>query len=201
MKYEKEFKAYFSKVQIFTFRDAKRFLKKMGASDSYIKLFMHIQTRRHQLLRVSKGCYTFMKNDAIVGFAFSPFYYGMEHALTIHRLWDQTTNPVIITTKKARPGVRTAIGIPVIVRRISKHMFFGVVYLEYGGIFVPVSDVEKTLMDFIHFKVGIGEEYMLRMLDNCDVPKLRKYSKAFSKIERRSLEKILARSHRNQKYL
>ena len=105
----------------------------LTASDSYVKLFMHLQTKRHGLLKIGKGKYTFIRNDATVGFAFTPFYYGMEHALTIHGLWTQMTNPVIITTGKAVPGIREAAGYRIVVRRIAKRMFFGIEYLKYGG--------------------------------------------------------------------
>lgn len=192
MKYESEFLKYFSKVRIFTFKDSSRFLKKLGASDSYVKLFIHLQTRRHGLLKIGKGKYTFIKNDATVGFAFSPFYYGMEHALTIHKLWTQMTNPVIITTKKSMPGIRDAMGYKVIVRRISPKMFFGIEYIKYGGVFVPVSDIEKTLIDFIYFRIGIGQQDLNVLIRSSEGRKLRKYSKLCNERVQKRIAKLCA---------
>ena len=110
MIYDNDFRKYFSKVQIFSFNDAKRFLTRMGASDAYIKVFVHNQIKRHGLRKVGKGKYTFSSNDAIIGFAFSPFYYGLECALTIRKLWTQMSNLVIVTTTKAVPGIRSSMG-------------------------------------------------------------------------------------------
>lgn len=192
MKYEKEFRSYFSKVQAFTFKDATRFLKKLGASDYYIKLFIHLQKERHGLLRIGKGHYTYIDDDAVIGFAFGPFYYGMEHALTIHKLWTQMTNPVIVTTRKIRPGTRSVMGHNVIVRRISKQMFFGITYVKYGRIFVPVSDIEKTLIDFVYFKISISDDEMERILRCVDLKKLRNYTKLCNDKVKKQIIKILA---------
>ena len=192
MKYEAEFLRYFSKVRLFSFKDARRFLKRLGASDSYVKLFIHLQARRHGLLKIGKGYYTFVKNDASAGFAFSPFYYGLEHALTIHKLWTQMTNPVIITASKAIPGARTSMGYEVTVRRISEKMFFGIEYVRYGGVFVPVSDVEKTLIDFLYFRIGISEDDMESLLGASDKGKLARYSRRCNRRIGAAVKKLLA---------
>ena len=55
---------------------------------------------------MAKGVYTFHNDITVVGFAFKPFYYGLENALTILKLWDQNTNPVVITWKNVRAGER-----------------------------------------------------------------------------------------------
>ncbi len=192
MKYESQFRKYFRDVGIFTFRDARRFLKMMGASDAYAKLFVYNQVKAHGLLRVGKGYYTFVNNDALAGFAFSPFYYGLEYALTLHKLWTQMANPVIITTTSAVPGVRDSMGSRVIVRRISKKMFFGIERIKYNDIFIPVSDVEKTLVDFIYYRIGLNKEDTAAILKACDKRKLRRYASRSGKRTSISLSNIFA---------
>ena len=179
MLYEKRFTEYFSKVQIFTFKDASRFLKRLGASDAYTKLFMHNQLKKG-MRRIAKGVYTFQDTDAVIGFAYSPFYYGMEYALTIHRLWTQMANPVIITTRSVIPGERESGGTQITVRKISARMFFGAEQLPYEGMFIPVSNREKTLIDFIYYRVSLSAEAMGALVAVCDKEKLRKYSRLCS---------------------
>jgi predicted transcriptional regulator of viral defense system len=191
MKYDSEFRKYFSKIPIFTFKDAARFLKKMGASDAYVKLFIHNQMKRHSLLRVGRGRYTFSNNEAMVGFAFAPFYYGLEHSLTLHKLWTQVSIPVIITTTKAVPGIRNSMGKRVLVRRISKNMFFGIERIMHNGVFVPVSDIEKTLVDFVYFNINLSDEETKRVMRECNVEKLARYAKKCNRGIRTRIENMI----------
>ena len=197
MLYEKRFAEHFSKVQIFTFKDASRFLKRLGASEAYVKLFMHNRLKKG-MRRIGKGAYTFQDTDAVIGFAYSPFYYGMEYALTIHRLWTQMADPVIITTRSVVPGEREAGGTQITIRKISGRMFFGTERLLYDGMFVPVSDVEKTLIDFIYYRVNIGAEDMSSLVAACNKGKLRKYSRLCSKTVSTRLNRILSQ-HKTSK--
>ncbi|MDE1873858.1 MAG: hypothetical protein KGI04_01935 [Candidatus Micrarchaeota archaeon] len=179
VKYKKEFASHFAIEPVFTSGDARRFLANMGASGAYARLFVHKLVKAGELLRISKGKYTFKKDEAVVGFAFRPFYYGLEYALTIRRIWTQMANPVIVTTTKAVPGPRKELGRMVQVRRISEKVFFGIEYLKYGDIFVPVSDVEKTLLDFIYYRISPGEEVFDKLLASSDAEKLRRYQRKF----------------------
>ena len=181
MKYETEFNEYFSKLKIFTFKDAERFLLKHNAPKKYIKLFMHNQVIRHRLLKIGKGYYTFQNNEALVGFRFTPFYYGLEYALTIRKLWTQMANPIVLTATKAVPGSRMLMGQKVIVRRISKSMMFGFEYIKYSSIFIPVSDVEKTLIDFTYYKVRLSNADIKSMLKQINHKKIERYLLKYSK--------------------
>ncbi len=190
MMYDSDFRKYFSKTQIFSFKDAQRFLNKMGASNAYVKVFIHNQMKRHGLKKVGKGRYTFSNNDAIVGFAFGPFYYGMEYALTIHKLWTQMANPVVVTTTKAVPGIRDSMGNTIVVRRISERMFFGIEWVDYNGVFVPVSDAEKTLIDFAYYRIALNKEDLKNLINACDKKKLAKYAKRCSSRVRLAIERL-----------
>jgi predicted transcriptional regulator of viral defense system len=189
--YEKAFRDYFSKVQLFTYKDAERFLRSMGASEAYVKLFVHNQVKRHGLRRVGRGRYTFTDNDAVIGFAFSPFYYGMEYALTIHGLWAQMTNPVVITSTTAVPGQREVMGSRILLRRISKRMFFGVEQARYNSLFVPVSDPEKTLIDFVYYRVNLNDDDLRSLVGACDRKRLERYARRCGPRVRKGLERIL----------
>lgn len=193
MKYEKEFENYFSKENIFTLGDARRFLSKLGASEAYAKLFIHNQVKRQRIFALGNGYYTFSNNEAVVGFRFAPFYYGLEYALTIRRLWTQMANPVVITASKAKPGVKEIMGHRVIVRRIAKRMMFGFEYVKYSGLFVPVSDIEKTIIDFTYYRIGLGSEDMRTLLGSADKRKLMAYALKSGARVRRSVEALVKR--------
>ncbi|EQD66731.1 transcriptional regulator, partial [mine drainage metagenome] len=81
--------------------------------------------------------------------AFLPFYYGLEDALSLRGFWEQETNPVIITPRKVRNGVRQFDSRNYVVRRIDRKMFFGYTFVNYEEFYIPVSDTEKTLIDLI----------------------------------------------------
>ena len=177
MKYENAFVEFFSKQDIFTTGDARRFLSRLGAGEPYIRVMLHNLTQSGTIHRVGKGSYTFKRNESIIGFGFRPFYYGLQYALTIRKLWTQQSVPVIITKSKANPGIRDVMGIRVLLRRINENGFFGFEYLNYGGIFVPVSDLEKTFLDFIYYGVYLDPDTMKELRNKLNGSKLRDYSK------------------------
>ncbi len=111
--------------------------------------------KSERLIRIKKGFYTFSRNENVIGFAFRPFYYGMEYALTLRKIWTQQANPVIMTTSKANAGLREVMKSKVIVHRIDSHAYFGFEYLSFSGLFVPVSLPEKILLDFMYFQADI----------------------------------------------
>ena len=193
MKYEKEFSAIFVKQALFTSGDATRVLARLGATESYTLLFLHNLVEKNKVVRLKKGVYTYNKSESLVGFAFRPFYYGMEYALTIRGIWTQQANPVIITPTKANPGTREILGINAVVRRISKSQFFGFEYINYGGFFVPVSESEKILLDLVYFQEKIDPETMVALIRACDKGKLQMYERKIGKSYRTRLENMMKR--------
>ena len=176
MKYERAFINFFSKQQIFNTNDARRFLAKLGAREAYVRLMLHNMVKSGKLYRIEKGNYSLYRNEAVVGFKFRPFYYGLQYALTIRKIWTQQSVPVIITKTKANPGTRELMGIKVIVRRIDPERFFGFDYMNYDDIFVPVSDPEKTLLDFTYYEIKLDPETMTVLRNRIDESKLKIYS-------------------------
>lgn len=193
MKYQESFKWHFKKTQLFSFRDAERFLVKSGASREYTKLFVHNMLKKGEIFKIGKGYYTFFDNESVVGFAYAPFYYGLEYALTIQKIWTQMPNPVVITTRKVAPGSRTMGRSKVIIHRISKGMFFGFEYVDYSNLFVPVSDVEKTLIDLVYFRKRVSDEEMKLILERIDKRKLSAYLKKCNERLRSAVRGVLSR--------
>ncbi len=177
MKYEKGFEDYFSKQEVFTTADAKRFIIHMGGVGQYARLFIHNLAKSKRVYRIAKGVYSFQKNEATYGFAFRPFYYGMGYAMTIRQLWTQQANPVIITRTAANQGARLINDTRVVIHRISQHGFFGFDYLKYSGIYVPVSVPEKILLDFFYFRIKIPKDYENALINASDNKTLLKYAK------------------------
>jgi len=182
MKYEAVFADFFAKQLIFDINDARRFLSRLGASEAYIRLMLHNLAQDGKLQRIGKGTYSYNRNESIIGFKFRPFYYGLQYALTIRKLWTQQSAPVIMTRSLANPGIRDIMGIRVIVHRINEKAFFGYDYVNYGGVFVPVSDVEKTLLDLNYYGLSIDPETKERLNEMANRSKLLEYtSKLYGK--------------------
>ena len=152
MKYAKGLREHFGNRAVFTSRDVALYFSQEKLGGAYRNLLLHNLIKRGELRQVKKGAYTFGNEITCVGFAYPPFYYGLQDALSMHGLWEQETNPVVITPRKVRQGLRQCGGRNYLVRRISRGMFFGFAQARHGGMSVPVSDIEKTLIDFFHFR-------------------------------------------------
>ena len=68
------------------------------------------------------------------------------------------------------------------IHRINEKAFFGYDYVNYGGVFVPVSDVEKTLLDLNSYGLSIDPETKERLNEMANRSKLLEYtSKLYGK--------------------
>lgn len=158
MKFMKEFIHAFSNRPAFEVSDVKLFLQRRNASNGYHKLLIQNMLKSGRIHKITKGAYTFYDEVQFTGFAFLPFYYGLEDALSLRGFWEQETNPVIITPRKVRNGVRQFDSRNYVVRRIDRKMFFGYTFIKYEEFYIPVSDTEKTLIDLIYFDVKVPDE-------------------------------------------
>jgi predicted transcriptional regulator of viral defense system len=166
---------------VFTIYDLKSMLAARKANKEYAYMMLHNLAKRNEIIRITRGVYSFHKDVRIVGFAFQPFYYGLEDALTIRKLWEQGSNPVIVTPRRVRNGVRAFSGRNYVLHRISGKHFFGYELLRYGNIWIPVSDTEKTLIDFIYFKHYLRDDVAMKMIKQVDAKKMRSYLKRYDK--------------------
>ena len=168
MKYMKQFTEEFSRKPAFVIDEVKSFLNRRNASDGYYKLLVQNLLKSNRIHKITRGAYSFYDEVQYAGFAFQPFYYGLEDALSLRGLWEQETNPVIVTPRKIRTGVRQFDSRNYIVRHIKRDMFFGYSLLLYDQFYIPVSDIEKTLIDLVYFGINVPDEVisiMIRKLD------------------------------------
>lgn len=79
----------------------------------------------------------------------------------------------------------------VILRRIKPSYFFGAEMLRYGDLFVPVSNLEKTLIDFIYFREPLEREVLSALKRKIDRKKLENYLKIYPKRFRENVDRTL----------
>ena len=175
MKYIEAFREHFKSFPVFSISDARVFLSQFSISSNYTFFLLHYLRKRGEIRKITRGIYSFKKEAEVIGFAFSPFYYGLQDALSFRDLWEQETNPVVITTRKVRTGVRTIAGSKVVIRRISRSMFFGFENLKSGDLYLPFSDIEKTLIDFVYFRQFLDSRTIKKMIERMDKKRMHSY--------------------------
>ena len=180
MTYVQELKTSFKSKPIFTMRDIQLLFygKKLGKN--YLHLMIHFLLKKHELHKITQGVYSFQEDPMVYGFAFSPFYYGLQNALALQGIGTQETNPVIITPRKVRLGLREISGTNILVHRIQRKLFFGFNYVKYYDWEIPVSDLEKTFLDFIHFQQPLTQEMIEELLPKLDKKRVQEYLKKYS---------------------
>jgi predicted transcriptional regulator of viral defense system len=158
VKYVKDIKEEFSGVTkpVFGINELKSI---KGLSPGYRRLLLHNLLKRGSIAKITRGVYTFHKDMVVLCFAFAPSYYGLENALTIRGLSEQATNPIIMN----------------LVYRMRPELFFGYELVRRGDFWVPVSDLEKTVIDMLYFKNEIRDELWRNILPNLDTKKLDTY--------------------------
>ncbi|MBI3859141.1 MAG: hypothetical protein HY296_02715 [Thaumarchaeota archaeon] len=174
-------RALIGKTPAFRARDAELIV----GDRAYAMLLLHHLAKKGEVHRITRGWYSKLDDPVVSVFAFRPAYLGLQEALSLHGLWEQETNVVLVTTLKVRTGPRTMMGSRVVVHRIDGSRFFGLEYLRYDGFFVPVSDVEKTLIDLVYFRASPGQEAIEALKKRVDRRKLntylREYTEGFGK--------------------
>jgi len=158
MTFTSELRKRFGKEPVFRASDVRAFFSRQRLSTSYCNLMLYNLVKTGELFRIARGTYTFREDAEAVGFAFQPFYYGLQDALSLRGLWEQETTPVVITPRRVRAGLRSFMGSNYTVRRISRAMFFGFEMVKISGLWVPISDAEKTLIDLVYFRQPISKE-------------------------------------------
>lgn len=175
MKYVMEFFQRFNDKYIFSANDVKRFLSHKGANKNYYKIFLYNLSKSNKIKRIRYNYYSMHDDIMITGYSYYPFYYGLENALSLLKLWEQETNPVIITPLHVRTGLMQFDGRNYIVRKISREMFFGYGYVKYFDFYIPVSDMEKTLIDFIYYNEKIPDDIFNYLRENANKKILKSY--------------------------
>jgi predicted transcriptional regulator of viral defense system len=185
MKYLKDVKEFFKKTPVVSSRDINVFVK----NKNYSHLLVSNLIKREEIKRVVKGFYTIHEDPVVSVFCFRPAYIGLQDALSIHGLWEQETNVVIVTAKKVKRSAIEVLGSKVILHRIKPKYLFGYDIIKYGDFHVPVSDMEKTFIDLIYFNEIPDRKIMKELKKRIDQKKLRAYLRAYPK---RIRERILS---------
>lgn len=178
----KEFRERFNKPDfpVFSISDVKIAFKGKRISAAYVHLMLHNLVDSSQLTRITRGFYTFHKDAAVVGFAFAPFYYGLENALSIMGLSEQGTNFIIMSSRNVRTGVRSFQGRNYRIQHVQNKHMFGYRIMKYDGFWIPVSDAEKTLIDMVYFNDHIRNEVLMGLLDRIDRKRLTHYLESYN---------------------
>jgi predicted transcriptional regulator of viral defense system len=201
MKYMSYLKSRFSKPDFPTFRvsDLRLAFSEKGIDDDYLYLMVHNLEKRGEIKRITRGIYTFHNDVSVIGFAFLPFYYGFENALTIRGISLQGTNPIVVTPRNVRQGVRVFKGRNYLVKRIPSNLFFGYDLLKRGSFWIPVSNLEKTIIDMMYFDNYIRDELWSGILKELDMKRLREYLKRYKKRFRDEMLKTISEERRRSK--
>ena len=188
-KYLKDVEALFSKSPVVSYSSIEKVVTHRKKVKEYVKRLVHYLTVSGRIKRLAKGCYTALDDVSLAVFCFKPAYFGLQDALSYHNLWEQETIPVIITSRKVRPGIRTVLGKNVMVRRILRRYFFGIEYSRQGKAAFPYSDVEKTFLDMAYFKEKLSDEVLAVFRERLNYKKLKIYLKFYPK---RFRERVLS---------
>ena len=127
-------------------------ITKIVGDKNYAKQVTRNLILKGKMVKVGKGLYTNKNEISLAVYRFMPAYLGLQDALSFHNLWEQETIPIIITSSKARPGIRKIMGQNVLVKRVAPKYLFGFGYYDESGITLPYSDQEKTFIDLLYFR-------------------------------------------------
>jgi len=195
IKYLKKVREFFRKTPIVTISSLKKIIKK---DNGYIYLMLNNMVCSGEIYRITRGMYSIYNDPVISVFCFKPSYLGLQEALSVHNLWEQETNTVILTTKTVREGIRVVFDNNIIIRRIKSKYFFGFEYKKYGDFYVPVSDIEKTLIDLVYFCQPLDREVVHNFRTKLNMKKLQIYIKRY---DSSTAEKVLAVINGKQKHI
>ena len=166
-------------------------ISRIVESKSYAYLLLNHLVKKGEVFRITKGYYSTQADPTLLVLCIKPSYLGLEDALSFHNLWEQETIPVIITPRKVRQGKRKVLKHNVLIRRILPKYFFGWDLVKYGNFLVPISDVEKTLIDLVYFGKRIDKNLARKFEKRIDKGKLTNYLRKYPRNVRRKVTKIL----------
>lgn len=186
IKYINKIREFLKESPVVDINSLKKFIVKKNKD--YIYLLINNLLKKKEIRKITKGFYSVYDDPSLIVFCLKPAYLGLQDALSFHGLWEQETNPVIITTRNLRNGLRKVFGRNVVIRRIDKKYFFGFEYYKNGDFYFPYSDIEKTFIDLIYFKIKIDKEVIKEFKKKLDKKKLQEYLK---KYPRKNRERVL----------
>ncbi len=190
IKYISEIREFFKESPVVSINSLKKFINKKNKD--YVYLIINNLLKKKEIRKITKGFYTTHEDPSLIVFCFKPSYLGLQDALSIHNLWEQETNPVVITSKKIRQGVRKVFENNVVIRRIAGKYIFGIEYIKQGDFYYPYSDIEKTFIDMIYFNQKLDKETLNNFKKIINKEKLKKYIKLYPKKYKFQINKIIS---------
>lgn len=181
----------FDNSPVVDYPSIERVVREKNHRSSYTKQLIRGLIKNGKVMRITKGYYTTKDNYQLAVFCFKPSYLGLQDALSFHNIWEQETIPVIITTKKIRPGIRKVFGKNILLRKLNKRYFFGYEYLKDNDFYLPYSDIEKTFIDLIYFKQRVDEDTLKKIKSKINKTKLNLYLKKYPKIINKKVNNLL----------
>lgn len=193
IKYIKEIRRFLKENPVVDLNSIKKFIQKKDKR--YVYLLISNLLKQGEIKKITKGYYSTYDDPSLIVFCFKPSYLGLQNALSFHNLWEQETNPIVITSCNIRTGLRKVFGKNAIVKRMNPKYMFGFEYYKYSledrEIYLPYSDIEKTFIDLIHFKIPLDEEVIHEFRKKIDVKKLRNYLKVYPRRTKKRVIKVL----------
>jgi hypothetical protein len=168
----------FESYPVLTHKDVKLYLEAEGKDTKNLPRFVNYMKKTGTLKGVRKGVHTFSNDASVIGFAYSPSYYGLLFALTIRDSWSQNSKPEIITIRDVKNSRKVGIldsDDVTYIHHISARLFFGYDIVKYGGPNVPASFPEKTLIDLLYYKVNLPLQNYDKILKVVDRKKVNKF--------------------------
>ena len=127
-KYQTKVAELFTKSPVVSFDSIERMVTQRKQTTQYTKQFIRNLLLKGKIYRLAKGCYSKSDDPSLSVFCFHPSYLGLQDSLGIHNVWEQETIPIIITSKKVRPGLRKTPSGNILIKRIDKKYMFGISY-------------------------------------------------------------------------
>ncbi len=189
-KYQEKIRELFEKSPVVSYNSVQRLIDKKG-SGKYANQLIRNLILKNKIKNLTKGFYTLHNDPSLIVFSLKPAYLGLQDALSKHNLWEQETIPVIITSRKVRQGIRNINNSNVLIRRINKKYLFGIEYIKEGKIYLPYSDIEKTLIDMIYFNEKLSKEALSSIREKINLPKLNSYLKKYPERIKKICKKFL----------
>ena len=116
IKHLTKIKEYLKKTPVFSLKSLQKIIGKKG---NYVYLLVKNLVGKGEINRIVPGFYSLYDDPILTVFCFKPAYLGLQEALSVHNLWEQETNVLILTSRKVRPGVREVFGNNVLIRKIN----------------------------------------------------------------------------------
>ena len=100
--YSNKIREFIKSVPVFRVRDVEIIV----GNRNYAHLILYKLEKKGEIKRITKGWYSIYEDPVFSVFCFKPSYIRLHEALSLHNLWEQETNVIIITARKIRNGIR-----------------------------------------------------------------------------------------------